>query len=243
MPDLEAAYRDVIESFKFDGVEGFMTVFRRHRLEPGFDCLGKDKSLMWLAIEHGRLDICQKLIEVDTAFSRERDSYGRTNLMRAAMFRSDQHMQQKGWLALFKCDINRQDRGGYTALMYACEGTSTHRGNEGLVRTLLEFGADPSIKNAEGKTALGIANRVNIARSEDVDRKIQILLDKEGGKDSRSIRFHKQRLRRGIRKTNQKIVALLEQAMINQVAVELFTRKYECNFDHNGHLQYREKNH
>lgn len=49
-------------------------------------------------------------------------------------------------------DLNAQEKAGYTPLMLAAL-----RGNAAAVRLLLELGADPALKNAEGKTALDIA--------------------------------------------------------------------------------------
>lgn len=49
-------------------------------------------------------------------------------------------------------DLNAQEKAGYTPLMLAAL-----RGNAAAVHLLLELGADPALKNAEGKTALDIA--------------------------------------------------------------------------------------
>lgn len=49
-------------------------------------------------------------------------------------------------------DLNAQENSGYTPLMLAAL-----RGNAAAVRLLLELGADPAVKNAEGQTALDIA--------------------------------------------------------------------------------------
>ncbi|MCQ2365150.1 MAG: ankyrin repeat domain-containing protein [Akkermansia sp.] len=49
-------------------------------------------------------------------------------------------------------DLNAQENSGYTPLMLAAL-----RGNAAAVRLLLELGADPAVKNADGQTALDIA--------------------------------------------------------------------------------------
>ena len=49
-------------------------------------------------------------------------------------------------------DLNAQENSGYTPLMLAAL-----RGNAAAVRLLLELGADPTLKNAAGQTALDIA--------------------------------------------------------------------------------------
>jgi predicted aspartyl protease len=52
-----------------------------------------------------------------------------------------------------RIDLNRQDQHGWTALMHA-----TSKGHEGVVKALLEAGADPAIVNEDGRAALDLAN-------------------------------------------------------------------------------------
>lgn len=52
--------------------------------------------------------------------------------------------------------MNDIDEAGYTALMRAA-----YMGHDGVVEQLLRNGADKSIKNGEGKTALDLANEHN----------------------------------------------------------------------------------
>ena len=56
-------------------------------------------------------------------------------------------------------DVNINDREGNTALIYAAE-----KNLSGNVKILLDYGADKSIKNIDGKSA------VDAAHSEDVKR-------------------------------------------------------------------------
>jgi ankyrin repeat protein len=51
-----------------------------------------------------------------------------------------------------KADLNRPDRQGCTPLMLAVES-----GSERSIVLLVERGADPKVKNKEGKTALDLA--------------------------------------------------------------------------------------
>ena len=50
------------------------------------------------------------------------------------------------------CSVNDRDDSGFTALMRA-----SYMGHDGIVKLLLNNGADKFIKNSEGKTALDLA--------------------------------------------------------------------------------------
>jgi ankyrin repeat protein len=56
-----------------------------------------------------------------------------------------------------KCNLNAQDVDGTTALMIA----AATQGYEKIVELLLKYGADPTKKNKEGKTALDFAASSN----------------------------------------------------------------------------------
>lgn len=53
-----------------------------------------------------------------------------------------------------KCDINKQDGKGYTALMYACRFNE----NSDIVKVLLDSGADIDVIASDGRKAFDFAN-------------------------------------------------------------------------------------
>jgi ankyrin repeat protein len=58
-----------------------------------------------------------------------------------------------------KATINQKDLSGKTALMWACSGTTKFGGFDAdVIQTLLDNGADKTLKNNDGKTALELLN-------------------------------------------------------------------------------------
>jgi ankyrin repeat protein len=78
----------------------------------------------------------------------ERDSYGRTLLMHAAMFNRDADVIN----VLFKAgaDINARDNYGWTALMLAARGNQ----NPDVISAFVQVGADPNARDRYTLTAL-----------------------------------------------------------------------------------------
>jgi ankyrin repeat protein len=72
------------------------------------------------------------------------------------------------------CDINERDKNKWTPLMNAC-----YWANEEAVLALLKSGADPNIKNIDGRTALHEVCR-SPTKKEDVLAKIAVTLIKNG---------------------------------------------------------------
>ena len=82
------------------------------------------------------------------------DSDGKTLLMNAAKSGNDWEIKQ---LIEARADVNKQDKEGWTALMYAVR----FQDNVNIVNMLLKAGADVKIKNNFGNSALIIASCYN----------------------------------------------------------------------------------
>ncbi|MCF8209207.1 MAG: ankyrin repeat domain-containing protein [Rhodoferax sp.] len=103
--------------------------------------------------------ICEYLISIGAS---ARNKYGRTALMEMIRCRSAKWSPELA--ALFSGSVNEQDCGGQTALMFASVGAGvfgSRRGNIRILEQLLSFGADPTMKDKHGYTALGHAIKAN----------------------------------------------------------------------------------
>ncbi|MBQ7263866.1 MAG: ankyrin repeat domain-containing protein, partial [Synergistaceae bacterium] len=91
-----------------------------------------------------------------------RDRAGQTLLMLAVLMRSD--LDTISWLIRSGADVNAGDDDGETPLMHAtCHGDDAPK----VIAALLDAGADPTIRNAWGWTALDYAwNAEDRARPE-----------------------------------------------------------------------------
>lgn len=81
-----------------------------------------------------------------------RDTYGQTPLMYAASYNGPNAIAE---LIVDLADVNAQSAAGWSALMYAA------RDNPEVVESLLVRGADPTLTNSDGQTALDIARAAN----------------------------------------------------------------------------------
>jgi ankyrin repeat protein len=99
------------------------------------------------ASEKGSANIVQVLME-NQADVNVKDVYGATALIRA----TEQGHINIIRLLLKSADVNIQDEDGVSALMAAAA-----KGHEHIVALLLEKGANPQLKNSDGKTARQLA--------------------------------------------------------------------------------------
>ncbi len=70
--------------------------------------------------------------------------------------------ESKKWICKYADQINEKGRDGHTALMMASRFSKTRSSNK-IVRTLLEYGADPNLQDDKGNTALMYAAEYSMA--------------------------------------------------------------------------------
>jgi ankyrin repeat protein len=100
--------------------------------------------------------ICETLIELGASPRTKSDRVGRTALINAVHFRQF----SKKIAGLLISSINDQDVDGRTALVHAVLGAGlfgSEQGNASIVDALLSLGANPSIQDKKGRTALDLA--------------------------------------------------------------------------------------
>jgi ankyrin repeat protein len=98
-------------------------------------------------------EICKKLIELSASPRAKSDRTGRTPLINAVFCRGF----SKKIACLLVKSIDDQDVDGRTALMHAVRGAGlfgSEQGNASIVDALLSLGADQSIRDKQGRTAL-----------------------------------------------------------------------------------------
>ena len=115
----------------------------------------KDESPLMLAAIKGKLALCRQLIDKDADVNKP----GWTPLHYAA---SGGHVEVLQLLLEHYAYIDAESPNGSTPLMMAAM-----YGSSAAVLTLLEAGADPTIKNAQGLTALDFAGKVQHQESLD----------------------------------------------------------------------------
>lgn len=91
--------------------------------------------------------------------------HGQTALMFA--IKNNKKRTAKQLLAA-KADPNLQDEDGNTALMFIVNGFMDSKSDEGLIRKILEAGADPFLKNKENLTALDLAKKQQLENEESI---------------------------------------------------------------------------
>ncbi|KAL1924562.1 uncharacterized protein VTP21DRAFT_4216 [Calcarisporiella thermophila] len=100
---------------------------------------------IWLAAGDGKLDRVKELLDSGIDVNAE-DDFGYTPLQAAVSYN---HYELVKFLIERGADVNQRDHCGDTPLYVAEE--------KEMAEMLLEFGADPTVKNSEGKTAAVVA--------------------------------------------------------------------------------------
>ena len=116
----------------------------------------KDESPLMLASLNGHLDLVRKLIGRDADVNKT----GWTPLHYAA---TNGHVEIIGLLLENHAYIDAESPNGTTPLMMAA-----HYGSVAAVKLLLEAGADASLRNQLGMTAIDFANKANRRESADM---------------------------------------------------------------------------
>ncbi len=107
-------------------------------------------ALMWASYEHMPLEV-ESLFKKGVGIDVNRvDKRGKTALMWACRYSCYLCVEQ---LLKNGAKVNLQDENGETALMWTVAGAYENR-KAGIIKTLLQSGADPTIKNIHGKTAI-----------------------------------------------------------------------------------------
>jgi uncharacterized protein len=116
------------------------------------------RTALWFACLMGRLPVVSLLMERG-ADPTTVNGRGSTPLMEAS---SNRHVEVVRLLLgdpSGNATINQRDEEGKTALFWACR-----YGREGVVRALLESGADPTIADNDGTTPMAVAKQNNSVR-------------------------------------------------------------------------------
>jgi hypothetical protein len=135
--------------------------------------------LMEAAIKQN-LEICQYLIDQLGADVSKASQNGRTALIEMVHTRSLKW--NKKIVTLLRGSINFQDNSGNTALMFAATGAGmfgSNRGNIKIVKHLIELGADLSLTDNSGFTALGRAMESNNRSAKSINKDIVTYLQAE----------------------------------------------------------------
>lgn len=184
--------KTLFNAIKSNNLEQVKIILRMH--EENINVLFDDRgnTPLTYAAAHKNIEICQFLINDCNASIRAKTRYGRTALIELVRERSSKWSNKLA--NLFRESVNDQDGDGRTALMFASEGAglmNSKRGNIGLIEQLLEFGANPLIKNKRGYTALGLASLENKKSKTSSNQEVVRLLEQEMLKFSSSVEFYK----------------------------------------------------
>ena len=119
----------------------------------------KGESPLMMAAIKGKLDLARRLI----ARQAEVNKPGWAPLHYAATYAGDTSPAMVRLLLEHHAYIDAESPNGTTPLMMAA-----HYGSPGVVKLLLEEGADPMIRNQQGLTAIDFAHRAQRAASADI---------------------------------------------------------------------------
>lgn len=119
----------------------------------------RDESPLMMAALKGRLDAARRLIERKAEVNKP----GWTPLHYAATNADAVSVSVARLLLEHHAYIDAASPNGSTPLMMAA-----HYGNPGVVKLLLEEGADPLLKNQQGLSAIDFANRAQRAESAEI---------------------------------------------------------------------------
>ncbi len=119
----------------------------------------KGESPLMMAAIKGKLDLARRLI----ARQAEVNKPGWAPLHYAATYAGDTSPAMVRLLLEHHAYIDAESPNGTTPLMMAA-----HYGSPGVVKLLLEEGADPLIRNQQGLTAIDFAHRAQRAASADI---------------------------------------------------------------------------
>jgi hypothetical protein len=138
-----------------------------HSIHPNaVVCPDTKDSLLTFAATEPAPEACEALLDMG-ADPRYGGKWSRTPLMHAIYARTGKWgSRDRKVVKLLASTINEQDSDGRTALMFAAVGAgvfSARRGNLGLLTQLLDLGAEVSIRNRWGRTALMEAIKDNDA--------------------------------------------------------------------------------
>jgi ankyrin repeat protein len=128
-------------------------------------CHQRGKSLLTLAAVQPAPEVCKRLLALnaDPSLGGIASRSVLTTMVRARSGKwSSQHREIVAILA--PRTINHQDHEGKTALMFAAMGVfGKKQGNLRILEQLMSFGADPFIRDRQGRTALMLAIESNDA--------------------------------------------------------------------------------
>lgn len=119
----------------------------------------KDESPLMMAALKGRLEAARRLIERKA----EVNKTGWTPLHYAATNAGDESVAMVRLLLEHHAYIDAESPNRTTPLMMAA-----HYGNPGVVKLLLQEGADPLLKNQQGLSAIDFANRAQRGESAEI---------------------------------------------------------------------------
>ena len=152
-----------------------------HGINPNSPvCAKTDYSLLSLAATEAAPDACQTLIAMG-ADPRNGGKWSRTPLINMVYSRGGTWgSRHRKVVDILRSTVDEQDGDGRTALMFASTGAGlfgSKRGNLRLVKQLIDLGADLSLRDRRGRTALMHAVAFNDASPVSANAEVVRLLE------------------------------------------------------------------